>query len=272
MNENHRVAAIAAALLLGIGAAGYWLLRPAADPEQTALPAAATAPAAETEPAAPGAEPPPPSYPVPATAPDAAALPALADSDTPFNAALASVIDPAQLSAALVPQQLMRRLVVTVDNLPRERLAGNDRAFKRVPGTFLVKSRDGTVTASPANEARYLPVLQLVQAAGAENLARLYLAWYPLFNQAYRELGYADREFNDRLVQVIDHLLATPAVEGPLELVQPKVFYQFADAELEARSVGQKMLIRMGAVNAGQAKRQLRAFRAAITGGAAPAP
>jgi len=272
MNENRRIAAIAIVLLLGIGTAGYLLLRPAAEPAVAELPPAITTGPDETAPLPAGAEAPPPSYPVPAVAADAVPLPALADSDTPFMAALASVFDPAALSAALVSQQLVRRLVVTVDNLPRERLAGNDRAFKRVPGTFLVKSRDGTVTASPANEARYLAVLQLVQMAGAENLARLYLAWYPLFNQAYRELGYADRQFNDRLVQVIDHLLATPAVEGPLELVQPKVFYQFADADLEARSVGQKMLIRMGAVNAGQAKRQLRAFRAAITGGAAPAP
>lgn len=269
MNENRRIAATSIALLLGIGTAGYLLLRPAAEPELAELPPVAAAERGEAPPAA-SAEVPPPSYPVPAVAADALPLPSLADSDTPFMAALASVFDPAPLSAALVSQQLLRRLVVTVDNLPRERLAGNDRAFKRVPGTFLVKSRDGTVTASPANEARYLAVLQLVQTAGAENLARLYLAWYPLFNQAYRELGYADRQFNDRLVQVIDHLLATPDVEGPLELVQPKVFYQFADPELEARSVGQKMLIRMGTVNTAQAKRQLRAFRAAITGGGAP--
>ncbi len=274
MNENRRIAAIALALLLGLGTAAYLLLRPEPEPV-TVAPESPAAAMDEPEAAAPlpaGTEAPPPSYPVPTVAAEAPPLPVLAESDTPFMAALASVFDPASLSAALVPQQLVRRLVVTVDNLPRERLATNDRAFKRVPGTFLVKSRDGTVTASPGNEARYLPMLELVQTAGAGNIARLYLAWYPLFNQAYRELGYPDRQFNDRLVQVIDHLLATPDVEGPLLLVQPKVFYQFADAELEARSVGQKMLIRMGAVNRAQALGELRTFRQAITGGAAPAP
>lgn len=275
MNENRRIALMAGALLLGVAGGGYLLLRPEPEPVPAEVPAARSAeasgaevPGAEAAPAA--VEPPPPSYPVPVAEAGSAALPALADSDAPFLAALGAVLDPGQLAAALVPQQLIRRLVVTVDNLPRERLAGNDRAFRRVPGSFLVKSRDGTVTASPANEARYLPALQLAQAAGGGPVARVYLAWYPLFNQAYRELGYVDRQFNDRLVQVIDHLLATPDLEGPLQLVQPKVFYQFADPELEARSVGQKMLIRMGSVNRAQAKRLLRDFRAAITGAASP--
>ena len=49
---------------------------------------------------------------------------------------------------------------------------------------------------------------------------------------------------------MIDHLLATPEIEGPIRLVQPKVLYEFADPELEARSAGQKLLLRMGAANA----------------------
>ena len=72
------------------------------------------------------------------------------------------------------------------------------------------------------------------------------------------------------MVAVIDHLLATPAVEGPIRLVQPKVLYEFADADLEARSAGQKLLLRMGAANAGRVKNKLREFRRQIT--AVPLP
>ena len=82
--------------------------------------------------------------------------------------------------------------------------------------------------------------------------------------------GKPDREFNDRLIQVIDHLIATPAIDGPIMLVQLKVLYQFADQELESRSTGQKMMIRLGLNNQAQVKSWLSQFRAAIIGPAAP--
>lgn len=275
MNETRRVALIAAGLLLAVALAFYFLLWPQLKLDAAPLPAAATAlssaeqPAEATAGAPPAAEPPPPHYPVPAE-PVAVPLPELSASDAPFAAAMAQLPEGSSVTALLVPTQLIRRLVVTVDNLPRERLAANDRAFKRVPDDFMVKSRDGSYSINPGNELRYVPLVRLANTVGAGNAAQLYLRFYPLFDKAYAELGVPGRHFNDRLVQVIDHLLAAPEVVGPIELVRPKVFYQFADPALEACSAGQKMLIRMGTVNAGQIKAWLRGFRARITGDAAP--
>lgn len=274
MNENRRVALMASGIFLVLAVAGYFLLWPRPAPDAPVVASESLAPppgdrAAEA-PAAPTGEPLPDRYPLPETPADAAALPTLAESDSPFAAALSGLVDAASVQAMLVAEQRIRRLVATVDNLPRERLAMNDRAFKPVTGQFMVKSRDGRYSLNPANEARYLPLLTLVKTAGPENLAKLYLRFYPLFDKAYRELGISDRHFNDRLVQVIDHLLATPEVEGEVMLVQPKVFYQFADPALEALSSGQKMMIRMGTVNAAHAKQALRSFRREITGAATP--
>jgi hypothetical protein len=97
-------------------------------------------------------------------------------------------------------------------------------------------------------------------------LVALYVRLYPLFQQAYRDLGYPDRYFNDRLVEVIDHLLATPSVPGPIKLAQPHVLYEFADPALEARSAGQKILIRIGPDNAARVKAKLRELRRQVTG------
>lgn len=268
MNENRSIALLAGGILLLLAAAGAYFFWPAKAPLDAPAPVAgsSTAPEAPATAATTAAtEPLPDHQPVPAAAAaEAAALPALAESDGPFAIALGGLADSSLWLRVLVSEQLIRRLVVTVDNLPRERLSVNDRAFRRVPDVFMVKSRDGSYTLNPANEARYVLPVQLANTAGAANAARLYLRFYPLFDKAYRELGYADRHFNDRLVQVIDHLLATPEISGPVELVQPKVFYQFADPALESRSAGQKMLIRMGTVNAAQVKAWLRAFRAGI--------
>jgi hypothetical protein len=87
---------------------------------------------------------------------------------------------------------------------------------------------------------------------------------YPLFQQSYEDLGYPGKYFNDRLVQVIDHLLQAPEVTGPIRLVQPKVMFQYADPSLENSSAGQKLLIRMGPANERIIKQKLREFRAEI--------
>ena len=73
-------------------------------------------------------------------------------------------------------------------------------------------------------------------------------------------------DFNDRLVEAIDDLLAAPAVTGPLKLTQPKVLYEFADARLEQRSAGQKIMLRMGSDNAARVKAKLAQFRREIVG------
>ncbi len=52
-------------------------------------------------------------------------------------------------------------------------------------------------------------------------------------------------------------------------MMQPKVFYEFTDPDLETRSAGQKMLIRMGAENARRVKAKLAEIRQAL---AQPAP
>jgi len=78
-------------------------------------------------------------------------------------------------------------------------------------------------------------------------------------------LGYPNGYFNDRLVQVIDVLLATPEPTAPIELVRPNVMYTFADPNLEARPAGQKLLMRMGPENAAAIKAKLTELRAIVT-------
>jgi hypothetical protein len=106
--------------------------------------------------------------------------------------------------------------------------------------------------------------MKVVQASDPRTVAAVYFRLYPLFQQAYEDLGYPGMYFNDRLVQVIDDLLQTPDVRGPVRLVQPKVFYEYADPSLEKLSAGQKLLLRMGSANAAVVKGKLRELRAEI--------
>src|SRR6266481_4568538 len=193
-----------------------------------------------------------------------AALPALNDSDQVVHDSLAGVLGRHPVEQFLVPQNIVPKLVATPDNLPRRKVAVELRPEKPAPGQSAIAKQGEITTLSDGNFERYAPLVRVVQATDVKALVLVYERLYPLFQQAYEDLGYPGKYFNDRLVEVIDHLLQAPEVSAPIRLVQPRVFYEYADTDLESRSAGQKLLIRMGPSNARAIKAKLREFRAEI--------
>jgi hypothetical protein len=99
----------------------------------------------------------------------------------------------------------------------------------------------------------------------ARRLVMLYKRFYPLFQQEYRSIGYPNGYFNDRVVEAIDDLLATEMPDSVVTLTQPRVLFEYADPALEQRSVGQRILVRMGPEHAARLKSKLREIRTALT-------
>jgi DUF3014 family protein len=213
-------------------------------------------PAAQVQPAPTVA---PPVNPIDQDAQAAKPLPDLASSDAEVQDSLVGALG-RSLEQVLVPKDIVRNVVVTIDNLPRKKVAIQMRPLKP-PAGELVVAPGGEPTLSPDNAQRYAALMTVVKNADVGQVVAVYRHFYPLFQQAYVNLGYPDGYFNDRLVEVIDHLLATPDVTGPIKLTQPSVFYQFADPSLEERSAGQKLMIRLGPENAAIVKQKLRALR-----------
>jgi hypothetical protein len=106
--------------------------------------------------------------------------------------------------------------------------------------------------------------VRVVEAVDAQALVKLYVASYPLFQRAYEELGYPGKYFNDRLMAAIDDLMAAPELSAPVAVLRPRVLYELADPDLETRSAGQKILIRMGPDNALRVKAKLLEIRRAL--------
>jgi len=177
-------------------------------------------------------------------------LPALEESDDPAQAALAAAAGETLVDEYLVESDVVRKLVATIDNLPRDTLWIEARAVPPIAERFLVRGAEGERVIAPANSARYAAFVLLADAVDSAALAAAYRRHYPLLQQAFEELGYTGRQFHNRLLEVIDHLLATPEIQGPIRVEQPHVRYRFADPELEALSSGQKILLRIGAENA----------------------
>lgn len=250
-----------------IGLAAVFYPRRATDlppvPVDLPEPPPATGPA--DGPAAPPAEPEPAPAFVTEPAPELPEpLPALDESDEAARAALSEAAGETLVERYLVRDSLIRKLVATVDNLPREALWIKARVVPPVEGRFVAEGPEDGLVISPANHARYTPLAQLVGALDANALAAAYQRHYPLLQEAFEELGYPGRQFHNRALEVIDHLLATPRVTGPIRLAQPHVLYTFADPALEALSPGQKALLRIGPDNASIIRAKLIELRAAL--------
>jgi hypothetical protein len=189
-------------------------------------------------------------------------LPALAESDPTVQQSLEQLFGRG-LGQYLVPKDIVRHAVVTIDNLPRKKNATQMWPVKPLGGE-LKTSSGNELLLNASNYERYVPIVKLATTADTRQIVAVYKRFYPLFQQAYVDLGYPEGYFNNRLIEVIDHLLETPEVDGPVKLVQPGVFYEFADPGLESRSSGQKLLLRMGSDNAAAVKLKLRDIRREI--------
>lgn len=198
-------------------------------------------------------------HPVPTSSgPDEGPLPGLDQSDATFHDSLAALPGARSLDKLLVADSIIRHIVVTVDNLPRKKVAVSQRPIVPTGGHFMTASSGDRLTIDPENYDRYRPFMEVVESVDVEAAVRLYYRFYPLFQSAFDDLGYQNAYFNDRLIALIEHLLETPDVRGPIALSQPNVMYLYADPALESLSPGQKTLIRMGPANETVIKARLR--------------
>jgi DUF3014 family protein len=249
---------IAIVVLLALAGAAFWWWQRSTPPPPPPPPEAKV----EAPPAAPAG----PKFPV--TPDTSAPLPALNASDPAMGEALSGLIGAQAVERFLNLDGIVRNIVATVDNLPRESVASRLNPVKPVGGAFVTRGKDATLTTAPENAARYLPLVRLAQSLDAKRVAALYVRFYPLFQEAYEDLGYPGRYFNDRLVEAIDDMLAAPEIDKPIALVVPHVLYEYADPELESLSAGRKIMIRVGRGNEAILKAKLRELRQEIVAGA----
>lgn len=254
------VAAVSGLLIAGAG--GYWYLqrtpKPGSSVSQPSPPAAA-----------PSAEVPAVRYPVePAVSADeeiaAPVLPPVEESDALALENLLTLYSSPAVAALLKPEFIIPRIVATIDNLPRDKLNAHAMPVKPVPGLFMVDANGDEVYISAGNAARYNPYVEAFAAADTAAVVAAYRRNYPLFQQAYRQLGDPNAYFNDRLIDVIDHMLLARSAEPPIALIRPRSTWDYADPELQSQSIGHRLLIRMGDEHADRIRAKLGELRAAL--------
>lgn len=205
-----------------------------------------------------------PQHPIggPATA-STASLPPLDQSDDEILAGLLALASDGALKSVLRTDAIVSRMVATIDALPKQSVGMNVIPLRTPTGRFQVVSDDGNFVASKKNAERYATYMYVADRIDPNAAAAWYKRNYSLFQQAYRDLG-TNGYFNDRLVEVIDHLLAAPEPKGNQQLIPAKEGYVYANPALEQLSVGQKFMMRVGLENEGKLKAKLRVLREAV--------
>lgn len=221
---------------------------------EIAEPPAAIAPAERTP--QQGAVAPPPS---------AAAeliLPELNDSDAFIKEALAIFALPADW---LDREDLLRRLAVVVDNAARGEYPRRQLRFLAPAGKFAVIENAQGVFLDPVNYRRFDSYLDILEGIDPGVLATLLKQLSPLVSEALAELGNQGDD-EPQILSAIEEILAVPRVSGDIELVQPKVFYEYADPALEALSPLQKQVLRLGPTNIERLKQYVTMLKSEING------
>lgn len=255
--------ALLAVVIVGAGSGAWYVLQKPAPKAPTAavVPPPAEAPATVA--------PTGPRYPVEAIRPPPAAsgdpLPTLFDSDAYVREALIALFAHPQLAQWLAPEFLIQRFVAFIDALPNRKVSTHLWPAKPASGRLFVQQDGALRVIGPANDARYDAHVATFTRVDTDAAVALYLRLYPLLQQAYRDLGYPDRHFNDRVVAVLDHLLAAPEPAAPVAVVpDDKGNWIYVDADLENASAGQKFLMRLGAKHETAVKAKLREVRMAL--------
>jgi len=190
-------------------------------------------------------------------------LPTLFESDPEVTQALADIAGADALAEYLVMDQVVSRAVASIDSLTSRQVPVHINPIKPADAKFLTETEGERLVLSPQNFARYDGYVSLLQSMDTGSLLTFYERYSPLFQQAWEENG-GTGSFSDRLLIVIDDLLETPDVAGPVYLTQYEAVYLFEIPELEAMTAGQKVLVRMGSANASVVKEKLIEFRAQL--------
>ena len=210
---------------------------------------------------APTPEPEPPSVTPPSIEPTVAIeirLPDLHDSDGFVRERLTAYAVPARW---LEQDDLVQFFVTLtegarVGDYPRRYLD-----FLSPKGRFPVKRIDDqTFLLDRAGYRRFDALVAGLEAVPPDAFVATVSLLEPLLRQAYLGLGEGEVDPLARLAEAARLVAATPVIDGDIELIQPRVMYEYRDPDLEALSPLVKQLLRMGPDNV----RRIRTYANAV--------
>jgi hypothetical protein len=162
------------------------------------------------------------------------------------------------LLLVLKENDLIRRFVAAVDTLAGGGIPSAQLGLLKPSKKFVVRKDAGRLYLDPAGFRRFDPLAAAFAGLDEARCAAVYRLFEPLLQEAYRELGYPQGDFNRTLARAAEEILAAPVIQGNIALVEKGVGFAFIDPKLEELSDARKLLVRMGPQNLGTLQQKTR--------------
>ena len=192
-------------------------------------------------------------------------LPSLNDSDEWLRQKAKDLSTYPKLIEWLRINDLIRRITAAVDNIADGMSPRSHLRFLAPSKSFRVVKKGEKFFLNPQSYRRYDLVADGLASLDAGGTIQIFRQLKPLFQEAYRELGYPNQDFQETLIRAIKELLGTPIVGGDIAVAEGVISYHMLDEELEDLSDAQKHLLRMGPQNTQKIQNKLREMALALS-------
>lgn len=185
-------------------------------------------------------------------------LPELGQTDPVVRQLVGALSSHPKVAAWLTTDQLIRNFTTVVVNIANGRSPSRHLGALRPTGEFVAREEGEMAHIDPRSYRRYDEYADAVGALDAQGTARLYATLKPRIQDAYRELGYPEGDFDQAMERAMIEILDTPIVEKEIALVPRSVSWEFADPKLQSLSGAQRQFLRMGPRNMKIVKDKIR--------------
>jgi len=254
------VAAVIVILLLGAGVLYWQYTRPPAVPPTVEPPKAETPsqppPGAEVKVAEEKEVPPQPEV----------KLPALDQSDDFVRQMLKNLSPHGKLGEWLKIKNIIRVFVAAVDNIANGKSPRPQLGFLSPGQAFQVNEKGERIYLDPKGYGRFDIITDAFVSFSSSRAVQVYQKLRPLFQEAYRELGYPQKDFHSTFIQAMNKILDAPIVEREILLKEEGkgLNYVFIDDGMESMNGVQKHLLRMGPKNTQKIQQKVREIALAL--------
>jgi hypothetical protein len=178
-----------------------------------------------------------------------------------FRAAVGRLSTHPGLASYLVNDRLLSRFVRAVDAIAGGYSPADEVEFLRPTRPFIVREDEGALVIASGTYRRYDVVADVFASLDSDGAIELYRRFGPRLEAIYREVGWANDDFDTRLREAVDHLLEVTTPSGRVEVEQRAIVYAYAEDRFENLTGAQKHFLRMGPRNVGAIQSKLRELR-----------
>lgn len=236
------IVAIAAIIVAGSALALWWIIR---ERPEAAIPAPTPTTAAAVATHRPSRQP--------------VDLPALDASDGAIREMAAVLSRNPLFERLLATKDLMRNTALVVQQIGDGRTPVEPLAVL-APSTHLAIIGQDSGRIDPASYARWAPATGALVSIQPKDAAQLYVNVKLLLDEAYRDLGHPNANFDDAIVLALQTLFSTPNAPPDAEILHRPDGFEYVDPALRALRPVQKQFLLIGPDNRRQIETWLRAF------------